>query len=164
MCENPKNHAEYITALFNPQQLQAYAEEIAKAITKDKMGGMKIDAIAVRGISGIVMGSVVSMLTQLPLVIVRKTYETHSRHMVEFGLTNNEPFNYVIIDDIIASGRTILAIKDKIAYYHPAKEQNTLQKIYLYEHYNRQNSEKITILVEEIILKHANIVHNKIIL
>jgi hypothetical protein len=66
----------------------------------------KFDAIAVRGYSGISIGSILSFLLDVPCIMVRKTH-SHD-HRMAFGLANAR--NYIIVDDFVASGETVRAI------------------------------------------------------
>ena len=78
------------------------------------------NAIAVRGVSGIYMGAIVSARLKMPTVIVRKESEkidSHAHTMVEWCEERSPLFGmkYLIIDDLISGGNTVLSIKNAIA-------------------------------------------------
>lgn len=80
---------------------------------------LKFDAIAVRGCSGIVPGTIVAYLLRKPLIIVRKGETSHS----DVGPAGAEilcdslplKFTYVVIDDTRATGATIKAIRTALS-------------------------------------------------
>jgi len=76
------------------------------------LGDVHFDAIAVRGMSGATMGSIVAHLMDKDLFLVRKEGErTHSSRRLEGP---NGPCDYVIIDDLISSGETVKTIQQEI--------------------------------------------------
>ncbi len=83
---------------------------VSLILGKEEMSG--VNAIAVRGISGIVMGSIVAHVLNLKLIVVRKENEdSHASYQVE-GLSSD--LKYVIIDDLVSSGRTVKTIMQDI--------------------------------------------------
>jgi len=119
--------------IFDPKQLYRVANSIAKKINKDKKT-MKIKSIAVVGVSGISLGGIVSYLTKLPLIVVRKEKEEHhGGYNVEYTdyLCGG---NYCIVDDLIDSGKTIDNIIEKMK---DREDGFTLVKIYLYHPLDR---------------------------
>jgi adenine/guanine phosphoribosyltransferase-like PRPP-binding protein len=132
------HHASWLETLVDPKLLNKRADFLIGELEKDKKL-YEINALVVRGISGAVMGGIVSSITGIPLVIVRKE-KSHSGYDVEYDdylLDEEKPTNYVIIDDLINSGDTmkeiVKAIKSKTHF-----EKANLKKIYLYsfEYYN----------------------------
>lgn len=121
------SHASWLKEIFEPDLLTKAAKKIAKQIKADRKK-FTINAIAVRGMSGAVMGGVVSSMTGIPLVIVRKRDGTHSAYNVEFPEELDE-IHYVIIDDLISSGATIARIHHDIKCQ---SDESYLKKIYLY--------------------------------
>lgn len=72
-----------------------------------------LEAIAVRGFSGTIVGSIVAHEMGLPMFIVRKPKEDephHSDAAVEGPLHWSPLARYVIVDDFVASGNTLRAI------------------------------------------------------
>ncbi len=115
-------HEIWIKPSVSPALLRQKAEQLGQAILRDD--ALCIERIAVRGVSGLVMGGVVSYYTGIPLVIIRKPDEQrHSIFPVEY---DGEFSRYCIIDDLVASGRTLNQIIESLP-------NRTLVKVYLYE-------------------------------
>lgn len=125
-------HASWLGDIFDPKRLNICAREIARQIRCDTKT-MRIDCIAVRGVSGISMGAVVSALTGIPLIIVRHTKGAHTDNLVEEPEfeTLHDVQNYVIIDEFICSGETIHRIQEDIK--NETELDYALIKIYLYK-------------------------------
>ena len=99
------SHNRHSSALHDPQLLLHTASVVADAI-KTKTPNAK--CVVVCGMSGAVIGAVVSTLTDLPMVIVRKQKEdTHSWYREQGNSSAIGNGNYVIIDDLIDSGKTV---------------------------------------------------------
>lgn len=98
----------WIIPSVNSEVLRKVINRLASEIDQDRSNGMKVEAIAVRGMSGAVIGGALSLQTSLPLIIIRKeSDQRHSGYSVEF----DKPFShYAIVDDLIYSGSTIAAI------------------------------------------------------
>lgn len=130
------HHASWLSALVNPERMTAVVNWLVSSIEADRKDGMTIDAIAVRGISGAVIGGAVSLVTNLPLIIVRKDNDgTHSAYAVEF---DEEKLcrAYCVIDDLVSSGKTLDIIQDDIKreYLHSWSKNNspTCSVVYMY--------------------------------
>jgi adenine/guanine phosphoribosyltransferase-like PRPP-binding protein len=81
-------------------------------VCEGKIRNLKFDAIAVRGISGMLVGSPLAAATESQLIIVRKdTEKTHSDSKVE-GWGRKQ--NILIVDDFIETGETIDQIYESI--------------------------------------------------
>jgi adenine/guanine phosphoribosyltransferase-like PRPP-binding protein len=124
------SHASWIKPSVNPDVLLVAAKHLSRRIKLDRRK-LDINCIAVTGVSGMVMGGAVSILTGLPLVIVRKESQSdrHSCHDIEY-IDSLWVFNYCIIDDLISSGKTIRRIASMI---NRAVGDSSLKKIYLYQ-------------------------------
>ena len=124
-------HSSYLRHLVTPHSLKLVVDHLAEKILADKAAGLPIDAIAVRGNSGTLVGGALSMATGIPVITIRKPGDnTHSSYRIE---CDDSFRHYVIVDDLIASGNTIKAIVDAIAdenfsNAHPRR----LVKVYLY--------------------------------
>lgn len=106
-------HAEYLKSIFDVRLRNRTVAAIAKLL-KDKK--IKYDAIAVTGVSGITMGSMVAFHLKKRLVIVRKNIggeATHSWIKVEHT-ERGKLMRYIVIDDLIDSGDTINRIINSI--------------------------------------------------
>jgi adenine/guanine phosphoribosyltransferase-like PRPP-binding protein len=121
------SHASWLKPLFDPKELGNRADIIAKEINKDKHN-LSINSIAVKGTSGLVIGGLISWLTDLPLIIVRDKEASHSEFIVEYP-NKISTLSYAIVDDLIDSGATINEIYYKISQL---KISQALRKIYLY--------------------------------
>ena len=100
------NHADWLTDSVNPKRMKKCARKIARQLNKDKEE-LGINAIAVSGFSGSIIGGIVSYLTDLPLILIRKDGESkHSSRDVEFNDTLTD-LNYCIIDDFTRSKNTV---------------------------------------------------------
>lgn len=78
-----------------------------------QLENIEYDGIVVTGVSGILIGSIVSFLTGKNLIVVRKSKdESHSDFDIESSKAKYR--KYVILDDQISSGRTIKKIFEKM--------------------------------------------------
>jgi adenine/guanine phosphoribosyltransferase-like PRPP-binding protein len=126
-------HADHITASVAPDVLHKVAHDLAFMINKDK-STLGINCIAVTGVSGLVVGGVVSYLTTLPLVIVRKEpkCDRHSGYDVEY-IDTLDTLDYCFVDDLISSKNTIRRV---IKSVENTGRDCELKKIYLYHEYS----------------------------
>lgn len=103
----------YLHCVFNLEQYQKVIEKLASDIATFKYNNkVRIDAIAIRGMSGALVGGALSAATGIPLLCIRKGRQSHSYCRVE-GVVNADDkgvMNYVIVDDLICSGGTVNAI------------------------------------------------------
>jgi len=120
------HHASWLSACVDPAVMREVIRKIGDSILSDMVLGVRIDAIAVRGISGAVIGGALAVSTGLPLIIVRKPNDgTHSMYSVEYG----EKFSaYAFVDDLISTGITVDSVQDAITRECSAD----MVKIYLY--------------------------------
>lgn len=95
-------HAGYQSHLHKPDNLIEAAEWVKGGLARY---APTAQAIVTRGMSGVVVGSIVSTLTGLPLIIVRKQDDKHhGNNNVQGPHDFSGP--YVIVDDFICSGVT----------------------------------------------------------
>lgn len=96
---------------FNKRKRKA----IVKKVIAD-LKGVDFDAIAVQGVSGLIMGPIVAYLMNKNLVVVRKQGEkSHASQLVESPVSSGK---YVILDDFVNSGTTARTIRDAIKKAH----------------------------------------------
>lgn len=81
---------------------------ITRLIKEIKKSGVKFDAIVFRGMSGALVAPSVADKMKKPLVVCRKSDNHHSSYTVEY--TERWFENYIVIDDLISSGVTLLTI------------------------------------------------------
>jgi len=98
----------YRETMGNPAQLKRIVDRSCRQIRKAMKDGHlpKIDAIACRGISGIIVASAVSVRLGVQLIVVRKTLdECHAESLIE-GQPHGS-YNFICLDDFVCSGDTI---------------------------------------------------------
>jgi len=104
-----------------------FLPQVVEGTCRD-LEGTAFEAIAFRGISGAMVAPAVAYKLGKQLMCIRKTSDqAHTTYIAEGPLTESR---YVIIDDQISSGATVLAIRDAIQ-----SELNPAHKcvgIYLY--------------------------------
>lgn len=72
------------------------------------------DSIAVRGVSGLLVGSPVALALGKPLAVVRKPSEVaHASGIVNRAHAGN---SYIVIDDFVSSGATVREIQLEMAW------------------------------------------------
>lgn len=79
----------------------------------------KFDVIVVCGISGVSVGAPVSIRLRKPLLVVRKAEDRNGHHIggeiVGYHhLYRSEPVRYLVLDDFIATGRTLGYIRSRV--------------------------------------------------
>jgi adenine/guanine phosphoribosyltransferase-like PRPP-binding protein len=139
---NNMAHPSWLANVYDPQKLTIVLGRMCAAIEGDKKK-FDIRAIAVRGNSGTLVAGAVSMMTGLPIILVRKEGDgSHSDFKVEYSeiLKKKGASGYIIIDDIVASGNTIKTIRESIKDHLPLLE---LKKVYLYDGYGRSDPIRI---------------------
>lgn len=106
------NHPDWLKPIHDPRELRRVVNLIVSEIGKLNP---KPQFIAVRGVSGTAIGGAVSLVSDLPLVVVRKTDDdSHAKHYgIAQGLRGNSG-PYVIIDDLVDTGKTVKAIINAI--------------------------------------------------
>jgi adenine/guanine phosphoribosyltransferase-like PRPP-binding protein len=123
---------DYLAMLLEPRTFKKLASAATKRL---KPLSNTFEAVAFRGMSGSIFGSVVATRLNKPIVLVRKGENRHSAYSVE-GV---EPATYIIVDDMIASGATIDAIVSEMKNFHP---QAKCVGIYLY--HDTDHNKRIT--------------------
>ena len=101
----------YLFEVLDPIKAARIINKIVTQVRNLKKKVKKIDAIVVTGVSGLLVGPTVSLRTKIPIIVVRKKETTHSYLEVE-GVQNIK--NYIIIDDIVETGKTVETIYKKI--------------------------------------------------
>lgn len=110
-------HVSYLTTIQIPK-----LRETVRWASK-QLRPYNFDAIAFRGLSGALIAPAIAMRLNKTLIAVRKPIEisgnrdaTHSPHLVE---GDRAAKTYVIVDDLVSSGRTVLAIVRAIKEFAP---------------------------------------------
>jgi hypoxanthine phosphoribosyltransferase len=88
---------------------------VSAVANKIKQSGVKYDAIAFRGVSGLLVGPSVAIALGVPFIVVRKEGEnSHASFNIERGLPIGLVNDYIIIDDLISSGDTVKEINSQL--------------------------------------------------
>lgn len=108
-------HVSYLDSLFKK-------EEQNKVINRFKEIDQyyNFESIAVCGISGVGIGAILSNLFDKKLIVIRKTTDiNHSPIKVESRYYYTDKFNYLIIDDLVSSSRSLFAMKTAMHNFLP---------------------------------------------
>lgn len=115
----------YLKKALHPKDVK---QTVTKLINKIHSSNVEFDSIAVTGMSGVLIGSIISYKVNKPLILVRKRSDkSHSGYELEGNLGSEK---YIIIDDTIDEGKTVNNIHKSIK-----KHTNSIcSAIFLYEH------------------------------
>lgn len=100
--------------MLNPQKARYTVTQVVKMI---RVRGLVFDAIACRGVSGMLIAPIVAMRLNKTLIVVRKGEPTHSTYAVE---GDHGAQRYIILDDFIDSGDTIREIGASVHNANPS--------------------------------------------
>jgi phosphoribosylpyrophosphate synthetase len=100
--------SDYLNKVFDLERRGYYLE---RAVANLKNSNVEFRTIVVRGVSGLVFGSMLAHTMGKGLTVVRKPNDSsHSPHLVE-GLLPESPYDkWLIVDDFISTGATIYSI------------------------------------------------------
>lgn len=101
----------YLNNVFNPCRLRRIAIE-AEVIRERE----KAEIVVVRGLSGVLVATAMSTLFGTPFAVVRKDTESSHGEPLELGDRLGKFKNWIIVDDLISSGKTIEQIADRVRY------------------------------------------------
>lgn len=101
----------YLRKAFDPVKVKKLAKETAAIAVK-----VGADVVVCRGLSGIIVATVVGAIYKIPFAVVRKdTESTHSSNSIEVHNESVAAYeDYIIVDDFIASGTTLREIENAI--------------------------------------------------
>lgn len=104
-------HVKYLQKLFDPLTFEKTVDKLI-SIVEPTYRSHEIDAIAFTGISGSGIGFPVALLTGIPMMCVRKAgIDSHNRECY-IERSHDDIKTYVILDDLMSSGRTVTRIMD----------------------------------------------------
>jgi adenine/guanine phosphoribosyltransferase-like PRPP-binding protein len=108
----------YLHQVFDINQFTKISEWAAREVNRIRQY-THVDSIAAMGSSGMLMAGAVSVKTGIPITLVRKSLDGSHAQEEHFGcgrdcVEGKTKGNYIIIDDMIATGRTIIRIIDAI--------------------------------------------------
>lgn len=92
---------------YPPNKLQSIVQRTVKDLTPH---AGEFDVIAVRGVSGMVVGAPVSITMGKPLVVVRKENELAHSGPIANNTYAVHGTRYLILDDFVAMGTTVREI------------------------------------------------------
>ncbi len=102
--------------------------------------GPEFDAIAVRGFSGAIPGSIVAYMMRKPLIVVRKDKTVESTHGGSIEVLSKNPLppktRYVFLDDQISGGTTRNAVIKSLELLHFVHVGNLLYNTSTYKNDN----------------------------
>lgn len=104
--------------LYNALDVQKRNKMVANATRFLARRKKSFDGIAVRGVSGMLLGVPISERLNVPLAIIRKPDGNHSGLRVEGDMRIKR---YVIIDDLIVSGDTISTIRKEMSGFNESE-------------------------------------------
>lgn len=110
-------YAHYLRPLLGGEEASKHVSKFVKFIKESKV---EFDYIVVRGLSGVLMGTLVAVRMKKKLVIIRKETEgSHGFAVEAYGRWGDTmKGSFIIIDDLIDSGKTIETIFREIKEYH----------------------------------------------
>lgn len=105
-----------MTDTFHPHRSrEAFNTVVDRCVKIVQSLDQRVDHIAVRGASGIVVGSVVAYMTGKKLVVIRKPEEQpHCYSFISTGANTINVERTVWIDDFICSGGTFQAVIERL--------------------------------------------------
>lgn len=115
----------YLTAVFDLPRRRKIISDLVNCI---KLSGIEFEAIAFRGMSGALIVPDVSTQLDKPFILIRKEDSSHSSHKFEGELAIT---TYIIIDDCISSGQTVMDIMDSMGEQIPSSD---CKGVFLYAH------------------------------
>jgi hypoxanthine phosphoribosyltransferase len=101
--------SDYLCFVLNIKARKLIIKRLIEEIYKSSL---EFDSIVFRGMSGAVIAPSIADKLNKDLILCRKSEERHSFHDIEYVGSNIG--SYIIIDDLICSGKTILAITEMI--------------------------------------------------
>lgn len=101
-------HASYLKAIFLPEIRNVVIDEMCYMLRNKKK---HFDSIACRGVSMLTIGSIMAHKLKKQIVVIRKGENTHSKYSTEF---NVEPKSYIIVDDLVSSGKTVDSVIESL--------------------------------------------------
>jgi orotate phosphoribosyltransferase len=107
MSHKPKIVSHYFKEALHPTMLRWL---VNRAVRELKKADVDFDTIAFRGVSGALFGPPLAVRMNKSMLVVRKE-SSHSVYPIE---GNKATQKYIIVDDFVSSGATVLTIKEKI--------------------------------------------------
>jgi adenine/guanine phosphoribosyltransferase-like PRPP-binding protein len=123
MPHTPQIHSDYLGSVFQKDKLDSFLKKAVKLVKQ-----YDFQAFAFRGMSGALVAPVLAHMTDKTLIMVRKpkiyeqteTDESTSYHSYLRVEGDRAVERYVIIDDMVCTGRTVNSIVQAISEFQPA--------------------------------------------
>lgn len=116
-------HSSYLRNLFSGQNSLVNTVKLCRDLIRqgrERKELKRFTHFAVRGVSGCAIGGAVAVNQRKGLIVSRKpSAKSHAEATVE-GCPINIAFNYVIVDDFVASGDTVIEIIKSITSQNPS--------------------------------------------
>ena len=109
------NTSGYLNVALDGKTCRKAAREVIATIRAHKV---KFKYVAVRGMSGALVGGVVAAALGKLMIIVRKGESSHGNQL-EIGGYESVEDGYIIIDDFISTGETVIKIISTIGKGYP---------------------------------------------
>lgn len=103
--------------IYGTGNLNDLPEIVVEAVENLKDVSDRYDFLAVRGMSGVLVGSPLSIALKKPLVVVRKEGESCHGMTNAIGLDEAYDKRGLFVDDFVATGQTRQAVIDRISVY-----------------------------------------------
>ena len=141
-------HSSYLPFFKDKAKFKKIVSLAVRRINKIEKEGLSFDYIACRGVSGLVIGSILALKLNKGLIVVRKQNDSTHRSSEVEGYPASGPFNYLIVDDLICEAETLNTIIRDIKLHNNSAN---VVGIYLYapscshpnEFYGRSEISKI---------------------
>lgn len=146
--------AYYLQGVLHPQSRK---EVLARLLAAVKKYGLKFDAVAFRGHSGLLAGPMLADALDKPMLVVRKEAEKHDSHSSASVEASHHvdrfqrSFKYVIVDDLVGSGRTVRGIVESIekasAFDLPQQSKRECVGVLVYHQFDKDDYLKANVPV-----------------
>ncbi len=119
----PRYVTSHVDNVFHVDRVARLIPAACRELKRMERAGLRIDAIAFRGMSGCLFAAPLAARMRKPMIMVRKmckdcgSAQSHTCNLVE---GDRNAITYVIVDDFIASGTTVRAIKEAITHWSQA--------------------------------------------
>ncbi len=124
----PREHATYLSSVLTQPR-----ETLEKAVeTLHAPDRVKFDAIVCTGVSGLLLAPMVALTMSKRLAVIRKKGDVnHSEFRVETTMKAGD--SWIFLDDLIASGATLHAVRDTMERMGFGREVGTY--LYAYDRF-----------------------------
>lgn len=109
--------------LVQPMDPKSRAKTVENSVKRIRESGFEFNSIVVTGLSGIIIGTLLSEVLGVPLFVVRKKEhpQPHSYRYIE-GPDQINAARYLIVDDLVSSGSTVKRILKEMSKAGPASK------------------------------------------